>query len=100
MQFSISKLILIITLSAVAFAAMRSIRFVGPLSLPVGLLVLLFAMIAYPIAILNSPQKGTQLDPASNPTMPYIHCLAGLGFGLIVLFLAYVASDPFGYRYR
>ncbi len=100
MQFSIAKLVLLVTLSAIAFAAMRSIRFVGPLSLLVGLLILLCCAIAYPIAILNSPQKNTQLDPASNPVLPYIHAFAGIGAGLILLFLAYVASDPFGYRYR
>jgi len=88
------------TLAAMGFAVMRSIDFVGPLCLPVGVLILLTVGIAYPIAILSSPQKATQLDLASNPVFPYIHMLAGVGLAFIIAFFVYFASDPFGYLYR
>jgi len=100
MQYSIIKLLLLVTGAALFFTVMRSIHFLGPMCLPVGLVLILFAGVAYPIAILNSPQKDTHLDPASNPVLPYIHLLAGVGAGFILLFFIYFASDPFRYLYR
>jgi hypothetical protein len=48
----------------------------------------------------HSELSSLQLDPASNPALPYIHMLAGVGAAFIVAFFVYFASDPFGYLYR
>ena len=100
MQYSIAKLLLAITMVAMFCAALRYVHFVGPLCLPAGMLLLLAAGVAYPIAILSSPQKGTRLDPASNPILPYIHALAATGAAALILFFVYFASDPWGYMHR
>lgn len=100
MQYSIAKLLLSTTAVAIGFAAYRKADIVGPLCLPIGITILLAAGIAYPIAILSSPQKNTHLDLASNVALPYIHMLVGIGLIFLVVFCIYVASDPFGYLYR
>jgi hypothetical protein len=88
-QSSVAKLVLAVAIAVVVLPALRYVHIVGRLSLPVGVLLLLAAGLAYPIAILNSPQKGTRLDVASNPALPYIHALAASGAAALLLFLLY-----------
>ena len=99
MQYSIAKLLLSTTAIAIGFGVYRRADVVGPLCLPIGITILFTAGIAYPVAILSSPQKDTHLDLASNAALPYIHMLVGIGLIFIVVFCIYVASDPFGYLY-
>lgn len=97
MQYSVKKLFITIAVCGALFAVIRSYSHLAWRSLPIGSLLLLVSAIAYPLAILGSPQIGTRLVPSANPFLKYIHSTAIVGASLIGLSILDVLFRPFYY---
>lgn len=93
MQYSIAKLMMLMTLVAIGLAAIRYLFIIGLLSFFAGMLMILGAMVAYPIAVITSPQKDTYLDLGGNPVFHYLHRLLAFGLTLVVVSFFCIAAS-------
>ena len=95
MKYRIATLLAMTLVAAVTLALFRNAETVGPLCLPLGLATIAVSLIGYRLAILGSPQKGTQLKPSLNPVIPMLHITTATGFLLLFCFIGYVVFDPY-----